>query len=141
MIALCNDVDQRSPHKGRRPRFIPAKGAGFCWAGSSSSPRHRPCVSLCLGRSLCSLLGSARRGGARSDAKREVRAAAPNRQDEVLIAHEVGHVLARHGNERVSQTTLAQGGLVAVAILTGADTPEKQQVLAALGVGARSRLK
>ena len=37
MIALCNDVDQRSPHKGRRSRFGPAKGAGFCWAGPSSS--------------------------------------------------------------------------------------------------------
>ena len=34
-----------------------------------------------------------RRGGARSDAKREVRAAASNRQDEVLIAREVGRVL------------------------------------------------
>jgi predicted Zn-dependent protease len=54
-----------------------------------------------------------------------------------VMGHEVGHVLARHGNERVSQTTLAQGGLIAVAILTGADTPEKQQVLAALGVGTQ----
>lgn len=31
-----------------------------------------------------------------------------------VIGHEIGHVIARHGNERVSQSTIAQGGLSVV---------------------------
>jgi predicted Zn-dependent protease len=52
-----------------------------------------------------------------------------------VLGHEVGHVLARHGNERVSQSTLAQTGMAAVQVLMGADTPEKQQLFGLLGVG------
>jgi predicted Zn-dependent protease len=52
-----------------------------------------------------------------------------------VLGHEVGHVLARHGNERVSQTTIVQSGIAAAQVLVGADTPEKQQLFGALGVG------
>lgn len=31
-----------------------------------------------------------------------------------VIGHEIGHVIARHGNERVSQSTVTQGGLSVV---------------------------
>ena len=51
-----------------------------------------------------------------------------------VMGHEVAHVLAQHGNERVSQTTLAQVGMNMVGVIAGADTPEKQEALAALGV-------
>jgi len=51
-----------------------------------------------------------------------------------VMGHEVAHVLAQHGNERVSQTALAQLGMNMVGVLAGADTPEKQEALAALGV-------
>lgn len=52
-----------------------------------------------------------------------------------VLGHEVSHVLARHGNERVSQSTLVQSGMVAAQILVGADTPEKQQLFGLLGLG------
>ena len=54
-----------------------------------------------------------------------------------VMGHEVGHVLARHGNERVSQAYAAQGLLVGASIFTGTETPESQQLLAVLGVGAQ----
>lgn len=54
-----------------------------------------------------------------------------------VLGHEVGHVLARHSNERLSGTTFAQLGLGTVAIIAGGDTPQKQQLMAALGVGAQ----
>ncbi|MEM9175484.1 MAG: M48 family metallopeptidase [Myxococcota bacterium] len=54
-----------------------------------------------------------------------------------VMGHEVGHVLARHGNERVSQQYAAQGGLVVASIFTGSQTPESQQLLSVLGVGAQ----
>ena len=54
-----------------------------------------------------------------------------------VMGHEVGHVLARHGNERVSQAYAAQGILVGASIFTGTETPESQQLLAVLGVGAQ----
>jgi predicted Zn-dependent protease len=52
-----------------------------------------------------------------------------------VLGHEVSHVLARHGNERVSQSALVQSGMVAAQILAGADTPEKQQLFGLLGLG------
>jgi predicted Zn-dependent protease len=54
-----------------------------------------------------------------------------------VIGHEVGHVLADHANERMSQGTAAQLGLATAAILTDASTPEGQATLAALGLGAQ----
>jgi predicted Zn-dependent protease len=52
-----------------------------------------------------------------------------------VVGHEVSHVLARHGNERVSQSTIVQSGMLAAQILVGADTPEKQQLFGLLGLG------
>lgn len=53
-----------------------------------------------------------------------------------VIGHEIGHVLARHGNERVSQSILAQSGIdIAGNIL--AEQRGKNIVLGALGLGAQ----
>ena len=52
-----------------------------------------------------------------------------------VLGHEVGHVLARHGNERVSQSMMVQSGMAATQIMVGADTLEKQQLFGALGLG------
>jgi len=52
-----------------------------------------------------------------------------------VLGHEVSHVLARHGNERVSQSTIVQSGMTAVQILAGAETPEKQKLFGLLGLG------
>jgi predicted Zn-dependent protease len=52
-----------------------------------------------------------------------------------VLGHEVSHVLARHGNERVSQSALAQSGMLFAQILIGADTPEKQELFGLLGLG------
>lgn len=54
-----------------------------------------------------------------------------------VLGHEVGHVIARHGNERVSQSSLVQSGLSAVQVMLGTDTAGKQQLMGALGVGAQ----
>jgi predicted Zn-dependent protease len=53
-----------------------------------------------------------------------------------VLGHEVGHVIAQHGNERVSQSMVAQGGLVIADFLSGKMDPSKKQILmAGLGVG------
>jgi predicted Zn-dependent protease len=54
-----------------------------------------------------------------------------------VLGHEVSHVLARHGNERISLSTLAQSGMVAAQIMLGADTPEKQSLFGLLGLGVQ----
>ena len=48
-----------------------------------------------------------------------------------VLGHEVGHVIAGHPNERVSQAQLAQAGRFAANVFAGSSgmTPEKQQVL------------
>lgn len=54
-----------------------------------------------------------------------------------VMAHEVAHVLARHGGERLSQGLLAQMGAVAVqAGMSGRDPSVVQGVMAAYGLGA-----
>jgi predicted Zn-dependent protease len=53
-----------------------------------------------------------------------------------VMAHEVAHVLARHGGERLSQGLLAQmGGAVQVG-MAGSDPGVVQGVMAAYGLGA-----
>lgn len=58
-----------------------------------------------------------------------------------VIGHEVGHVIARHGNERISTAFAAQGGLAAASVATGAalgeDSTRRGLILAALGAGAQ----
>lgn len=53
-----------------------------------------------------------------------------------VMGHEVGHVIAQHGNERVSQSLLAQGGIVLADLFTGKMDPSKKQLLmGGLGLG------
>ncbi len=53
-----------------------------------------------------------------------------------VMGHEVGHVLAKHGAERVSQSTLLEGGLGAAGSLFGGG--QKAQIaMGALGLGAQ----
>ncbi len=57
-----------------------------------------------------------------------------------VIGHEVGHVLARHGNERVSQATVAQLSQAAVAAtVASADMSSStgQLIMAGFGLGAQ----
>lgn len=54
-----------------------------------------------------------------------------------VMGHEVGHVLARHGNERVS-TQLATSQVLALGQkLSGESTPVKQAIFQGLGLGAQ----
>lgn len=54
-----------------------------------------------------------------------------------VLGHEVGHVVARHGNERVSEAFAVQGGQAALAAVVGTESTTKQIAFAALGVGAQ----
>jgi predicted Zn-dependent protease len=50
-----------------------------------------------------------------------------------VLGHEVGHVIARHGAERMSQALATQGGLAAL----GAVTKDNRTLLGLLGLGAQ----
>jgi predicted Zn-dependent protease len=52
-----------------------------------------------------------------------------------VIGHEIGHVLAEHGNERVSLEFASQTSQQLVAVALGGDTESSQLLLAALGLG------
>lgn len=55
-----------------------------------------------------------------------------------VIGHEIGHVIARHGNERVSTGLVAQIGAEAVSsVLTKKDSPQYSLLMGALGLGAQ----
>lgn len=55
-----------------------------------------------------------------------------------VLGHEVGHVIARHGNERVSQGEIASVLLSGVDVaLKKMDSSEKNLLLAGLGLGAQ----
>ena len=54
-----------------------------------------------------------------------------------VIAHEVAHVLARHGNERLSTQYATSTGLDLVAMVAGSDTATKKTALGLLGLGAQ----
>ncbi|MBW2390538.1 MAG: M48 family metallopeptidase, partial [Deltaproteobacteria bacterium] len=56
-----------------------------------------------------------------------------------VLGHEVGHVIARHSNERVSQAQLAQAGMILASVAAQASdmTPEQMQLLGLLGVGVQ----
>ena len=54
-----------------------------------------------------------------------------------VIGHEVGHVLSRHSNERLSQETAVSTGLSMVQAVTQPQTALGQTALGLLGVGAQ----
>ncbi|MFA5684880.1 MAG: M48 family metallopeptidase [Lysobacteraceae bacterium] len=56
-----------------------------------------------------------------------------------VIGHEIGHVIASHANERVSQSTLAEAGSAALAAYVGrnASPDAVKQYVALLGAGAQ----
>lgn len=56
----------------------------------------------------------------------------------VVMGHEIGHAIARHGGERMSQGMIAEQGTSVVAAILGGDDPAKQQMAAAaLGAGVK----
>lgn len=57
-----------------------------------------------------------------------------------VIGHEVGHVLAKHGNERMSQEMAAQTGAQILGAVLG-DTEDKPMVMAAIGIGVHYGMK
>lgn len=54
-----------------------------------------------------------------------------------VIGHEVGHVLAHHGAERMSQALVTQSGLAIASTALKMDSPKGQLMMAALGMGAQ----
>lgn len=55
-----------------------------------------------------------------------------------VIGHEIGHVLLRHGNERMSQTIVAQSAMEAGSVALSQAKPEyRDAVVGGLGVGAQ----
>lgn len=60
-------------------------------------------------------------------------------QDQVaaVVGHEIGHVLARHANERVSTQTSTQLALSVLSSAAGMQGAGGQQLMGALGLGAQ----
>ena len=60
-------------------------------------------------------------------------------QDQIaaVIGHEIGHVLARHANERVSTQTSTQLALSVLSSAAGMQGPGGEQLMGALGLGAQ----
>jgi predicted Zn-dependent protease len=53
-----------------------------------------------------------------------------------VIGHEVGHVLARHSNERMSQKAAVEQGMTLISAVSNPTTPLGQAAVSALGIGA-----
>ncbi len=60
-------------------------------------------------------------------------------QDQIaaVIGHEIGHVIAKHSNERMSQGTLAQTGLQVSSLVLGSDSKTDGLIVGALGLGVQ----
>ncbi|HYV93323.1 MAG TPA: M48 family metallopeptidase [Chitinophagales bacterium] len=55
----------------------------------------------------------------------------------VVVGHEVGHAIAQHGNERMSQQLIAQMGGIALSVALSSKPQQTQDIFnAAYGVGA-----
>lgn len=63
---------------------------------------------------------------------------AAKNQDQLaaVIGHEIGHVTAEHGNERVSQQVALQSLMLGTSIAIDSKSKNGQMILAAVGVGA-----
>jgi metalloendopeptidase OMA1, mitochondrial len=56
----------------------------------------------------------------------------------VVMSHEIGHALARHGGERMTQSMVVNGGKQAVALVTRNQDEKRQQLIAqAYGLGSQ----
>lgn len=67
-----------------------------------------------------------------------IKAAKNNDQIASVLGHEVGHVLAEHGNERVSQNLVVQGGLLASSIALDTGSSAKNNlIIASLGIASQ----
>ena len=56
----------------------------------------------------------------------------------VVMSHEIGHALARHGGERMSQTKVVDGGKQAVAlVMRNHDAKRREIVMQAYGLGSQ----
>ncbi|GLP97088.1 M48 family metallopeptidase [Paraferrimonas sedimenticola] len=65
-----------------------------------------------------------------------MKAATNQHQLAAVIGHEIGHVLARHGNEQVSRGQLSSAGLQIANIALQGQTPvEREMAMTALGAG------
>lgn len=53
-----------------------------------------------------------------------------------VVGHEIGHVEAHHGAERLSVNTAATGAALVAAILVGGNSNDSNMAMAALGAGA-----
>lgn len=54
-----------------------------------------------------------------------------------VIGHEVGHVMARHGNERLSTNLAVQTGTQLTAVMIGGTAQQQEQIMGLLGVGTQ----
>lgn len=54
-----------------------------------------------------------------------------------VIGHEIGHVQAKHGNERMSIQTATETSMQMLQALSGEPSPEKQQLFGLLGLGSQ----
>lgn len=55
----------------------------------------------------------------------------------LVMGHEIGHAIARHGNERMSQALMAQFGSIALDVATYKQDPQKRALFqSAYGIGA-----
>lgn len=54
-----------------------------------------------------------------------------------VIGHEIGHVMAQHGNERMSIQMATQTGMQLMKTLSGEPSEEKQMLFGLLGLGAQ----
>jgi predicted Zn-dependent protease len=55
-----------------------------------------------------------------------------------VLGHEIGHVLLRHGNERMSHAILADAAMQTASVAAGTAAPEYQElIVGGLGVGAQ----
>lgn len=66
-----------------------------------------------------------------------LKTAANQHQLATVVGHEIAHVRAHHANERVSAGMVTEGGLQLLQVLAGQPSPGKNQLFAALGLGAQ----